>query len=67
MQKKSLKVAVVAALAGTVCQFGGCLGFGDGIWGRLVWDAAIYTGFEFVTDNDGVFDLFQDDATTETP
>ena len=56
MQKKSLKVAAMAAIAGTVCQFG-CLG--DGLVGWLLREAAIDSALDFVLDNDTVFDLFE--------
>ena len=52
-----MKVAALAALVGTVFQFGGCLG---GNWQRILWTAAISQGAEWVLDNDGVFDLFDD-------
>ena len=68
MQKKSLKVAAMAALAGTVFQFGfgGCLG--NGFLGFLLREAALEAGLEFVLDNDAVFDLFEDgDPTVATP
>ncbi|MGB2985238.1 MAG: hypothetical protein WBE26_05090 [Phycisphaerae bacterium] len=58
MRKKTLKGAALAAMAGTMLQFGGCLG--DSWWGRILWDGVIYAGYEYVLDNDGVFDLFED-------
>ena len=51
------KGAALAALSGATL-FGGCLG--DLNWQRLLWDTAIYAGTEWVLDNDGVFDLFED-------
>lgn len=64
MQKKSFKVAALAALAGTVCGFG-CLG--DGFLGFILREAAINSALEFVLDNDSVFDLFEGGATGVTP
>jgi len=55
--KKTLKTAALAALCGTVLG-GGCLG--SGWWRNVLWGSAIYAGLEFVTDSDGVFDLFDD-------
>ncbi len=37
-----------------------------GNWQKLAWSAATYAGLEFLTDNDSVFDLFQDDFGTGT-
>ena len=59
MGKKMVKYGALAATGGLVLQFGGCLG--DGWWQKLAWSGATYAGFEFLTDNDSVFDLFQDD------
>ncbi len=59
------KSAALAALTG-VTLFIGCLG--NIGWKRLLWDTALYAGTEFVLDNDGVFDLFEDgDPTAATP
>jgi hypothetical protein len=54
MGKKTLKGAALAAVLGTVLQFGGCIS-----WQTLMASAATYAGLEFVLDNDGVFDLFE--------
>jgi hypothetical protein len=54
MRKSTLKGAALAALAGTVLQFGGCLNLN-----RILQYGAWYAALEFVTDNDGVFDLFE--------
>jgi len=54
------KGAALAAAAGSMMMFGGCL---DLNWQRLIWDTAIYAAQEFVLDNDGVFDLFEGGAT----
>lgn len=65
---RKMKRATLAALCGAMLfQFGGCLSFGGNTWwGRLFWDAAIFTGLEFATDNDGIFDLFEDGEPTAT-
>ncbi|MHC4091455.1 MAG: hypothetical protein ACYSVY_14490 [Planctomycetota bacterium] len=63
MGKKMLKYGALVATGGMILQFGGCLG---GNWQNLAWSAVTYAGLEFVTDNDGVFDLFQDDFGTGT-
>jgi hypothetical protein len=44
---------VLAAVLGTVCQFGSCLT-------RGLMNAVNHAGLEFVLDNDTVFDLFAD-------
>ena len=49
------KKTVLAAVAGTLMAFGGCLN-----WQQLLYTAATNTVIEFVTDNDNVFDLFPD-------
>ena len=60
---RKMKRATLAALCGAMLfQFGGCLN--NSWWGRLVWDSAVYTGLEFVLDNDGIFDLFEDGEPT---
>lgn len=46
------------ALGVVALQFGGC-GFG-GIFSGLLENAVSYTALEFLTDNDGIFDLFAD-------
>ncbi len=62
MAKKSLKVALLVAVCGSMTGFGGCLN------ADLLRDVALagltQTGFEFILDNDSVFDLFQDDFGT---
>ena len=56
MGKKTMKAAAMAAILGTVLQFGGCFG---NIWKNLLTSAVSYGILEFVVDNDGVFDLFE--------
>jgi len=52
---RSKKKAALAALAGTLMAFGGCLN-----WQQLLYSAGINSLIEFVTDNNNVFDLFPD-------
>ena len=60
MGKKTMKGAAIAALLGSVLQFGGC--FGNSWWGRILGDAALSAAYEFIWDNDGILDLFEDDG-----
>ncbi len=62
MVKKALKGTVLAVTAGSVMAFGGCLS-GD-IVRTMVPGAALYAGLEFLLDNDGVIDLFEDGNVT---
>jgi len=58
MGKRSVKRTAMALLcAGCVFQLGGCFG---GIFNAMVRTAIPYVALEFVTDNDGIFDLFAD-------
>jgi hypothetical protein len=57
MGKKTMKAAAAVALLGTVLQFGGCI---NNAVGAVFGQALGYVGLEFLTDNDGVFDLFAD-------
>lgn len=59
MRKTTLKGAALAALTGSVLQFGGCLDLGQALQTGL-W----FTALEFATDNDGFFDLFEDGEPT---
>ena len=64
MTKRMLKGTMLVAACGTMFHSAGCLG---GSWGWLwnIASAAIpYVGYEFILDNDAVFDLFQDDFGT---
>ena len=58
MRKNKGKALLAATMAGAVFG-GGCL---DGIWGRILLDAALSAGYEFIWDNDSVLDLFEDDG-----
>jgi hypothetical protein len=64
MGKKVVKIGVLLVTGSMMLGWGGCLG--DGWWGWLVRDAAASAAYEFVWDNDAVFDLFQDDFGTGT-
>jgi len=64
MGKKMMKSAALVALMGTCFHSVGCGnlgGLGKWFYG-LVASAVPYVGWEFVLDNDGVFDLFEDDG-----
>ena len=62
MSKKA-KAVVVTALAGTMLG-GGCLG---GLpWKQLLIGAAVNQGFEYLLDNDAVFDLWEDGGVAAT-
>jgi hypothetical protein len=64
MGKKLTKAMGVAAVGGAAFGFlGGCT---DSWWGRILQDAALSATYEFLWDNDAVFDLFQDDFGTGT-
>lgn len=57
-----IKKIAFAVLAGGTVLGGGCLG---GIpWQQVLWGAAISIGTDFATDNDTVFDLFEDGDVT---
>ncbi len=47
------------ALGAIVLQFGGGCGLGN-LFGNLLQDSISFTVLEFLTDNDGIFDLFGD-------
>lgn len=63
MGKNTCKKAFLAAMAGSVVVFGGCLG---GNFLKTVFpSAAVYIGLEFLLDNDTAgIDLFEDGAVT---
>lgn len=54
---KNFRYVVLGAV---VLQFGGCGGGFGGIWQDLLTSSVSYTILEFVSDNNGVFDLFTD-------
>ncbi len=53
--KKSKRIAL-AVLAGGMMFHLGCLG---GLLGQMWRAVPLYAALEFVSDNDGVFDLFE--------
>lgn len=60
MKIKKIKTVALATIAGGTVLGGGCIG---GLpWQQLLWFSAAEIGLEFVTDNDAVFDLFEDGA-----
>ena len=61
MRKNTLKIAALAAAAGTILQFGGCLN-----WNYLWRAGLMYGAMEFALDNDAVFDLFEAGEPTAT-
>ncbi len=56
MSNKKVKCAMAAALAGTVLA-GGCIPLQ-----AVLYQSAVATAIEFFTDNDALFDLFEDGA-----
>lgn len=52
---KSWKKFRYLALGAVALQFGGC-----GLFDNLLQNAVSFTALEFLTDNDGIFDLFSD-------
>lgn len=64
MGNKVTKGVITLAVTGGIMSIGlGCLGVNTS---SLLTGAAIYTGLEFLTDNDSIFDLFEDgDVTVE--
>ena len=58
MSKNKMKVAALIVLCGSVFQFGGCFGNGNGLLGGLVRGVPGAVVTEFLIDNTGVFDLF---------
>jgi len=57
--QRNKKVALTA-MAGTLMAFGSCLSVNPQ---ELLVSAATHSVLEFVLDNDGVFDLFEDGGT----
>jgi len=56
---RKVKLAFITMVAGVMFG-GGCL-FGGGLpWQTILWGSALDLGVQFVTDNDTVFDLFED-------
>ena len=61
MMGKMTKVLCMVAVGAVALNWGGC---GIGSWQKIAQDAALSTAWEFLLDNDAVFDLFQDDFGT---
>ena len=59
MMGKLTKVLCMVAVGGVAFGWDACVP-----WKQVLQSAAVYTGLEFVLDNDAVFDLFQDDFGT---
>jgi hypothetical protein len=59
MRKKSLKAAALAALGGMIFQFCGCLSL-DSWWGRVVYDGVLDVAWEYLLDQDTIYDLWED-------
>ncbi len=64
MKSWKTKVCVLAVMSGTIFQFGGCFG---GIARGLVAAIPVNLGLEFLTDNDAIFDLFEDGTVAAAP
>ncbi len=62
MGKKSLKSVALTLLTGGMVLGGGCLGIN---WQQLLVNTAVQQGIEFLLDNDGVFDLWEDGNVAE--
>lgn len=50
---KAMKACALALVAGTLLQFGGCIG-------RYIPTILTSAALEFIWDNDGILDLFED-------
>lgn len=57
--KRNSKALALILSAGAMLPAWGCLG-GGWNWRQILWTGVLTTGFEYVLDNDGVFDLFED-------
>lgn len=60
--KRNTKALAMVLSAGTLFHSMGCLNLSGLVGGLLPWlsQAAIVAATEYVLDNDGVFDLFED-------
>jgi hypothetical protein len=61
MGRKLSKAVAIVAIGGMALQFGAC---GSKWWQRILSDAALSAAYEWLWDNDAIFDLFQDDFGT---
>ena len=66
MKKKALAFLCGMGLAGGVVFGSGCFGFGGFNANQIFRELAFEVGYDFLADNDSVFDLFQDDFGTGT-
>lgn len=57
MDKKALKGTALAAIGGSIMFFGGCLD--SGMVQKFLYVSAVDQIWEFVLDNDAVFDLWE--------
>ncbi|NOX58094.1 MAG: hypothetical protein GXP29_04455 [Planctomycetes bacterium] len=67
---KALKCAAMVAVLGTCFSNFGCNIFGGGFgrfFGQFLSAVPAAVATEFLLDNDGVFDLFEDGATATNP
>ena len=63
---KKIKKLVLGTVAGGILFASGCLG--NVPWRAIIWDAALYTGYEYLLDNDASpinFDFFEDSVVNE--
>lgn len=62
MRKKTLKSAAMVVTTGMLFHSIGCLNWGGWTkWaGPILYDGALNVAWEYVLDQDGVFDLFED-------
>ncbi len=56
MLKNAKKLALIGLASGVMFQWG-CLGVS---WRQVLWTTALNQVGEFLLDNDGIFDLFED-------
>ena len=61
-----VKRTALAAVVGSAAFLGGCLG-GGGLFYSFINQAAAYVALELATDNDELFDLFEDGEPTLAP
>ena len=65
LSKRAIRSAGFAVLLGSIFAFNGCLS--ADFFKRTLESTVTYGALEFLTDNDGVFDLFEDGATGLNP
>ena len=62
--RRSMKIVGMLLAGGMMFQFGGCLG---GVLNSVVRSLPGALAAEYLLDNDGVFDLFEDGAAAAAP